>query len=282
MSTDTATNQETPPVDPAVVAAADPAGDPPPAAAADPPADEPAPATDGEPQEGGHGNKGKPAWFMKELADLRHTKQLLNSEKEELAQRIAEQEEMLRRLQGGNDTNKTPSITPAQEEIDRRANEIVERRMASDRIASVVNAGRSSYTDWQDRAANLEAVGAASPELVLQVHSVDPANAHKIFHALSNDLEKAAQLARMDNNARTIELVRMSMALQPAATVTEPNPAAKPVPARTVSRAPAPPPPVDPAAVKVVDWRTDKDISDQEWSKRWDASARERAGLARR
>lgn len=283
MTTEVLTNEPNPPVDPAVAAAASAASasnEAPaavnPAANETPPAD---PAADpaaiaaidpAEPKP--HGNKGKKPWYLDRISEETRRAQ-------EAEARALNAEALLERSQTRNPADPAAPPAPRADEsaIETRARQIADERVAGEKIQTVIRSGIAKFDDWDERAATLGAAGAATPDFVLDVVSVDPVNAHLILHQLADDPQKAARLAKMDTRSRTIELVKMSMAASPNAA---PAPAAeiKPaIPPKAVSRAPAPPPPVDPGSAQAVDWRTDKNISDQEWSKRWDENAKARA-----
>lgn len=278
MTTETIASDPTPPVEPAIAATAvtppvDPSIVVDPAAAVDPVTVDPTAATDGEPKP--HGNKGKTPWWLGRI-----------SEESERARRAEERaqvaEDLLQRVRTNPDPA-TPATTPPADEsaIERRARQIAQETINGEKIRTVIQNGIGKFTDWDDRMATLGAAGAATPEFALDVVSVDPVNAHEILHQLADDPQKASRLARMDTRTRTIELVKMSMAAQgktaaPAVTEKPVVPASK-----TVSRAPAPPPSIEPGATALIDWRTDPNISDDEWSKHWDENQKKR-GAARR
>lgn len=263
-----------PPVDPAVVAnVTPPAADPPavvdPAVA--PAVDPPAPATDPaaadpvDPKP--HGNKGRKPWYLDRISEESEARR-------QAEERARAAEELAARLQRG-DTNNPPNTPANDADVETRARQIADERVNGDKIRSVISAGISNFTDWDQKAEMLGAVGAASPAFVLDVVSVDPVNAHVILHQLADDPQKAAHLAKMDTRARTIELVKMSMAANAstAAPAADTKPAPQP---KTVSKAPAPPPAIEPGSAPSIDWRSDK-ASDADFSKGWEENARKRA-----
>lgn len=268
-----------PPVDPAVAAAAaaavvDPsaAGDPPADPAGDTPDPQDAPADPGEPKV--HGNKGRKPWYLDRISEESEARRQAES-------RAEAAEALLQRSRQPADPAAPATARADETAIETRAREIAEERYNSDRIKSVIQAGVGKFPDWDERAATLGAAGAATPEFVLDVVSVDPINAHEILHQLADDPTKAAHLAKMDTRTRTIELVKMSLAAQgkpPVAPVVDPKPA---VPPKAVSRAPAPPPPVEPGSSQAIDWRSDK-ASDEDFSKGWEARQREKFAGGRR
>ena len=280
MTTEAATTDPNPPVDPAIAAAAAAAAnapaDPPPAS--DPPTGETPPAaaaTDPqappESSERPHGNKGQKPWFLQRISEESQARQ-------QAEERARNAEALLERSQARNPADPAAPAAPRADEsaIEARARQIAQETLNGEKIHGVIQEGLAAFSDWDDRAATLGAAGAATPDFVLDVISVDAKNAHTILHALADDPQKAARLARMDTRTRTIELVKMSMATSatnpPAA-----DPAPKPAPApRKVSNAPPPPPPVEPGSSQVVDWRSDK-ASDADFSRGWEENARKRS-----
>jgi hypothetical protein len=257
------------PAAPPVEAAAEPVAEP---VVAEPAAEDLATEaeTAAEPEPKPHGNKGGKPWFLSRISE--------ESEGRRQAEgRARAAEEMLARVQrGGEGTQNTPQSNDA---VEARAQQLAAERLANEKIASVANAGVAKFEDWEEKAQMLGAVGAASPAFVLDVVAVDPNNAHEILHALASDPQKAARLAKMDARSRTVELVRMSMAV--SGTAPQPQPAPAPKTPRSVSKAPAPPPALDPGASQTVDWRSDK-ASLEEFSRGWEETQRQRAARGRR
>lgn len=238
-----------PVVDPAVDPAVAVAGDPP--VAADPPAGDP-PASDD------HGNKGKSPWFLKRIAD--------EAERARVAeQRATDAEALAARLQAGtNPPAGDPPRAPAAPSGDFNTavqREAQRQRMAEDSTA-VRDAGVKEFgADFSQTLSILTAVGATSDDMVLDLLAVDKPNAHKILANLAKDPEKAASLVGMDSRRRIAELTRMADALAPKI---DPAAPAKPAaPGKQISKTPAPPPPVDPSASKVTDWRADEASDDE-------------------
>lgn len=251
----------------AVLGAEPPAPEP----APEPPAGEPEPAPEPAP----HGNKGGTPWFTKRISELSHRA----SSAEERA-RIAE--EALQRAQQGA----TPPSDPAAARTTQQQpqnfetavrSEAERLRLYEDTVA-VKNAGLAVYPDFNNSLNLLTAVGATEDDFVKDVLAVDRANAHAIFHKLAQDPEKAAALAGMSSRARIAELTRMTMpaAAAPAVEPAKPAPKAAAAPApKQVSKAPPPAPPVEPSAVKVVDWRADGS-SEEDFQRGWEESMRQR------
>jgi hypothetical protein len=198
-------------------------------------------------------------WFVERISEITAEKQKAETE-------LAEYKALADKL-------KTQGAPPTMDEaaIEARAQQLADQRLSHEKISAVANAGVATYDDWRQRTEILEQAGAASPQFVLDVANIDPVNAHKIFHALSDDPAKAMRLARMDARSRTVELVRMSMSIAGEQPKTETKPAPK-----TVSKAPVPPPPVDGGAKKDVPWYADEQ-SDAEFSRNFDKKMAERA-----
>lgn len=232
--------------------------------AQDPPVDPPAPAAPAE-----HGNKGKQPWFLQRISE--ETSKRVQTETELAAERRRADEAtaLLARLQADP---AAPAVPPAGRHpvaLDPSSPEFrqaVQQEAARDRFfedtTAVKNAGLQKFGAAFENTLNiLTAVGVTTDDVVADILAVDKANAHILIDKLGQDPEKASALARMNSRTRIAELTRMSMGT-PAAVETKP--AAPAVPAKQVSRAPAPPPPVEPSASKVVDWRTD-DASDADF-----------------
>lgn len=234
-------------VDPPVV---DPA-----AAVVDPPAQDDPPAPAGE-----HGNKGKSPWFLTRISQ--------EAERARVAeQRALDAEALAARLQaGGNppaaDAPRVPP--PAAGDFNTAVQREAQRLRLTDDSTAVRDAGFKEFGgDFGNSLSILTAVGATSDDIVLDVLAVDKPNAHKIFANLAKDPEKAASLVGMDPRRRIAELTRMSDALAPkpaADAASAPKPAA---PAKGISKAPPPPPPVDPSASKTIDGYSDEATDDQ-------------------
>jgi hypothetical protein len=241
------------------------AGDPPPAA--DPPP-APEPAADPPPS---------PPMvsrdvLIREVTPLRAKNRELEQALDEHRRQIREQNELLLRLQRGEGDQPPPrqaqpEYQPTQADVLQAAAALNFQRDASRVSQSGIDAyGRSN---WDDACRLMDTFGLNSTEFVGSVMEIAGSDkTHELFHAIAQDPEKAAQLKDMTPLRRVAEITRMAekMTAKPAAAA-----AAEPtVPARTVSRAPAPPPRVDTAASKVLSWQTDQDkMSDEEWSRNW-------------
>lgn len=254
---------ETPPVDPAVAAA-----------------DSETPTEPVDPEKPAHGNKGKSPWFLDRIAEETGKRQATERE-------LADTRALLASLQAAQPPD---PAKPAPRAAPEPANDVLgqaEKIVLYRDTADVRRVGDGAFPDFNDSLRVLSAVGALSDDFCADLFAVDKANAHVILDKLAKDPEHAARLAGMDTRRRTAELTRMSMTAQaPAA---EPKPAdPKPAPvvpakpaAKSVSRAPNPPPPVEPSASKTVDWRQD-DASDAEFDRGFNEMMEKRAKAGRR
>jgi hypothetical protein len=260
------------PDDPAAAAAAAPADDP--AAAAAAPADDPAAAAPAA----------APAVQMVPVgvaADLRVKLREADTEKELLRRRATDAEALAARLARGEKPDAAaakPAVaapaTTSDQDVDQRARAIV---LARD-FRAVSDAGLKTYgAGWDNAVRALDAYGINNDEFVASVMEIDRDHTHEIMHAIAQDGEKAVALAAMSPARRIAEITRMSMAKSEPKIETDgaPKPAAPVVAAKTVSKAPAPAPALEPSASKVVDWRDDK-ASDDEFSRGWNENQAKR------
>lgn len=201
-------------------------------------------------------DKRKNPWFLKRISAEAEARRVAE-------QRATDAEAMLERLQKGKET---PAAQPAAASPDFQTavqREAARQRLSEDSTA-IRDAGfRKFGAAFGENLAVLNAAGAVADDMVMDLIAVDKANAHEILASLAQDPERAASLAGMDSRRRTAELTRISMAINaPAAAA----PKAATTPAKQVSKAPAPPPPVEPSASKVTDWRAD-DASDEDFDR---------------
>lgn len=258
-----------PPVDPKL-AADPPAANPP---AADPPVDPQAPGGTEKPD----GRKNP--WYLKRIAD--------EAERARLAEtRAADAEALAARLQAGKEPpavdparTASPAAAPAQDFNAAVRTEAQRLRLAEESTAVRSTGLREFGAAFLEDLNILTAIGATGDEIVLDLLAVDKPNAHKILANLAKDPEQAASLVGMDSRRRIAELTRMADAIAPK-TENALTPKTPVVPPKQVSRAPAPPPPVDPSASKTVDWRSD-DADDATFSKGWEENTAKRANLRR-
>jgi hypothetical protein len=201
-------------------------------------------------------DKRKNPWFLKRISAEAEARRLAE-------QKLADAEALLERLQSGTETppatkqNNAPDFQTA---VQREAARL---RLADDSTA-IRDAGYREFgQQFGENLAILNAAGAVSDDMVLDLIAVDKTNAHKILASLAQDPDRAASLAGMDSRRRTAELTRISMAANAPVTPAPKAPAAAP---KQVSKAPPPPPPVEPSATKSVPWYSD-DASDADFDK---------------
>ncbi len=215
------------------------------------------------------------------VADLREKKRGLESTLEQRDKELAEARAMLERMQRGDkpgepqQTYAPPRAVPQQQQptddVERAAAALVVNRD----IARVNDTGMRAYAgQWNDTVSALTAFGVNTPDFLVDVIEIDPANAHKIMHDIAQDGERAVALANMSKARRIAEIAKMTMSAEP---VRAPDGkfAPKELP-KQVSKAPAPPPPVTPSASKEIDWRTD-DASDEDFSRGFDEMMKKRS-----
>ena len=177
-------------------------------------------------------------------------------------------------MQANPDTPPAPQPQPAvpdAQEIDRLVDQRAEAKRFAEDTVNVKNAGLAAFgANFDTTLGILTSIGVTNDDVVADILAADKANAHILLDKLAADPERASALVRMNSRARIAELTRMSM------TTTAPaKPAAAAPPARQVSRAPAPPPPVEPSASKEVDWRLDE-ASDADFSRGWEENQKKR------
>jgi hypothetical protein len=238
------------------------AADPP--APQDPPADPPSPPAP-EPTEADHGVK-RQAWFMRRLAE--QEAELANMRRERDAAN-----ELARRVQdpGGTDTTTRtappPTVTDAQ--IEARAAELV----VKNDVRELDVRGTEKYgEDWTAAVSVLNSLGANNLGFMGDILTADKAGAADLVRTLASQPEKLAMIMRMPAGGRIAELTRISMAAKQQTA----DPKAPPAPPKQVSKAPAPPPPLNAGGKKAVAWYAD-DASDLEFHAGWEEMAKERA-----
>lgn len=176
--------------------------------------------------------------------------------------RAADAEAMLERLQNANrEIEPTP---PKNTNIDDLVLARAAKLKLDDDRKALVSAGATAFgTEAFNEAAELAAAyGCVSDEFVRDVLAVDRSKAHEIYMELAKDPEKATSLANMDSRNRIAALTRMTMTTPAKVEPAKPTLA----PAKQISKAPAPPPPIEPSATKTVPWYSD-DASDADFDK---------------
>ncbi|HLH92077.1 MAG TPA: hypothetical protein VKX28_26895 [Xanthobacteraceae bacterium] len=269
------THAPEPPVEPAVTPPAPVAADPP-APAPEPPAP-PAAVDPAAPRE--HGNKGRQPWYLTRISEAEHAKRQANEAREAEKRRADAAEEMLARLQRGEQPTGTQPPAPqrqpgqSQEEFQREVKAEAQRQRIFEDTVAVRDAGLEKFPDFNETLNVLTAIGLTRDDVVADLIAVDKANAHAILDKLAKDQDKAAAIAAMSPARRIAEFTRMSMAEteKPA-----PQPAPAPKPAAP-SKAPPPPPKLAPVAERPEGEDFSDDRSDEEWSAAWDRKFLKRA-----
>ena len=199
----------------------------------------------------------KNPWYLKRISETSERARVAEEESANL-------KAMLDRLQAGKET---PSAAPPANTTDFQTavqREAARLRLAEDSTA-IRDAGYREFgQSFGQNLAILNAAGAVSDDVVMDLIAVDKDNAHKILATLAQDPDRATALAAMDSRRRTAELTRISMAANAPTTPAPKTPVAPPT--KQVSRAPAPPPPVEPSATKTVPWYSDE-ASDADFDK---------------
>lgn len=186
------------------------------------PAEPPAPGEEGaQPSER---EKEAQARFDKRIGYLRSQLSASQRDRDQFAQRLATLEAQMR---GGQQQQ---AIDPQlQQVIEQEADRRAAAQRTQDRITTFHEAGRAAYADWTERCNDLQAMGADAEIAALLV---DMPEGHRVAAALRDAPEEIERIASLrGERARAIALGRF------AAQVAD-------TPARNVSRAPRPPPPV--------------------------------------
>jgi hypothetical protein len=211
----------------------------------------------------------KKPWYLERISQESARAQEASTKLAAAERRAADAEALAERLRAdaGQDRQQRQEPQQRPQEPDRQAE--IRREAAAQRLAEdsmdVRNRGIAEYgASFVESLGILSAVGAVTDDFVSDVLAVDKANAHKIFDQIAKDPERAATLAAMSSRQRIAEITRMSVAT--AATKTEPAPPV--APPKTVSKAPAPPPKIDPGAVKIVDGYSDE-ASDEDFTRQF-------------
>jgi hypothetical protein len=221
--------------------------------------------------------------FAREVGRLRQEKRDTEAALDEHRRQLHEQNDLITRFQ--RDPNAAPPVAPRLPDAGQFSREDVER--AAFALNFQRDAGRVSESgvqsfgrqNWQDACDLLGSFNLNSPDFVgsiMEVAGID--KAHEVFHEIAQAPDRAIALSQMTPARRIAEITRIAekMTGKPA-TAAQTTPAAAQLPARTVSRAPAPPPRVDSSASTVTDWRDDKS-SDADFSRGWEENMAKRRG----
>lgn len=196
----------TPAADPAP--AADPVADPAPAAdpAATDPAADPAPAP-------------KKNWQTTRIDQLTREKNDARRELERLRAELA--------AKPAADGTQAAPKTPGQEEIERRAAQLLEQRTFETKVKAWDRAGKAEFKDFDERCNVIAGMGLApneKPEFMATI--VDMEDGHKIIAHLADDPDAAMELAAMPAHRMALKLAQLSAKIAPQP--------------KQISRAPAP------------------------------------------
>ena len=217
-----------------------------------------------------------PAWALTRISKEANERRAAEDRATAAERRANEAEALAARLagQGAKDGSGLPPVAPpvAQTDTQRQAEiraEAQNQRFYEDTV-EVRNRGMAANGPAFTEALNvLGALGfTSSNEAVADViAAAGKDSAHQMLIDLAKDPEKAVALTNMTPRQRIAELTRMSIA-KPAETAASAVAAAPVVAAKTVSKAPAPPPPVQTSATKVKDAYSD-DMDDDEFTACW-------------
>ena len=215
-----------------------------------------------------------PESAISEVTKLRAKNRERDAELQRLRQEADAARELAERLSRGD---KQPAPTEMRAaaaddaEIDRRAEYKIFSRDVNNMRAEGLKEFGSAF---QEDIRLLTSYGADDDNFVSQVMSVDPASAHILLHELARNPNRTTAIISMDPIRRVAELTRMSIARNSDGTFAskEPKDAPSASAPKQVSKAPAPPPPVQPTSHKVIEFNSpeaDK-LPDAEWNKLWD------------
>jgi hypothetical protein len=237
--------------DPAAVTPLDPPAETLPDPAVEPPTEPAQPAA-----------PAKTPWFLERISAESGRARQAEERAAAAERRASEAEALAQRLQAGNaqpPVQQTPPRTdaPPQDLRGEIQREATAQRLYEDSV-ELRNKGLGQFgAAFGDTIRILQSVGATTDDFISDAMAVDKANAHSLLHTIAQDPERALALANMNSRQRIAELTRMTVANAAAEKTDPPLAPTKAPPAKTVSKAPAPPPPVEPSASKVVDWRSD-------------------------
>jgi hypothetical protein len=218
-------------------------------------------------------SKEVPAWALTRISKEAAERRAAEDRATAAERRANEAEALAARLAGQGAKVGDPPITPApvtQSDAQRQAEiraEAQNQRFYEDTV-EVRNRGMAANGQAFTEALNvLGALGfTSSNEAVADViAAAGKDNAHQMLIDLAKDPEKAVALTNMTPRQRIAELTRMSIA-KPVETAV--SAVAPPAATKTVSKAPAPPPPVQTSATKVKDAYSD-DMDDDEFTACW-------------
>lgn len=159
--------------------------------------------------------------YDKRIGFLRSQATQAARDRDELAARLAQIEAQLR---AGGQAQSDP-----QQLIQAEAQKLAEQQRLQDRINTFHSSGRDAYPDWQQRCADLQAMGADAQIASLLVEMQDGPKVAAALRDAPEELEHIAALR--GERARAIALGQFAAKMEAR-------------PTRNVSRAPAPPKPI--------------------------------------
>lgn len=159
--------------------------------------------------------------YDKRIGYLRSQATQAARDRDELAARLAAIEAQMR---AGGQAQPDP-----QQIIQAKAQELAEQQLLQDRINTFHASGRDAYPDWQQRCSDLQAMGADAQIAALLVEMQDGPKVAAALRDAPEELEHIASLR--GERARAIALGQFAERMTAR-------------PARNVSRAPAPPKPI--------------------------------------
>jgi hypothetical protein len=152
----------------------------------------------------------------------------MQRERDEFAQRLAQAEAHIRQMSGQHQPQPPPD-PQLEAYIEQRSQQKAAAQRTQERIQTFHEAGRTAYPDWSQRCNDLQAMGAdpGFAELLVEMPQ-----GHKVAAALRDDPEELERIASLQGErARAIALGNYAARLDAQ-------------PTRSISRAPAPPRPV--------------------------------------
>jgi hypothetical protein len=249
-----------------------------------------------EPQPAQRAEPAKKPWYLERIAQESERARRAEERSQKAEREATEAQSLLSRMQHGSvgmdgrpvppqaqqQPNHQPVIPPQpgpnadrQAEINQAAST---QRLYEDSL-EVRNRGLSKFgASFEEKLAILTAIGATSDDFIGDVLAVDKYEAHVLLDQIAKEPEKAVTLVRMNSKQRIAELTRMSMANKPAATTTTERPAPKPT--TKVSKVPAPSPPLQQGATKVVDGYADN-ATDAQFTAKFNERMKARAANRR-
>lgn len=194
-------------------------------------------------------------WFQKRIGELTREKYEAKRHADTVAQEAAQLREQLARYQQGEEVEHQPH--DVQSQIKHEAQRMLAEQTFNDSCNKVYAAGKAEFPNFDQSVQNLHMVGVGRDFLELAVTSDASA---KLIQHLGNDLDEAARIAALPPVQMARELTKLEYKL------------AQPVPAKPVSKAPAPINPIGSGGA--TDSGLRDDLSMDEWARRHNAKKR--------